>query len=221
MAETTLRRRLFEEAQVNGGSWHQAGNLPARVVDFMWNALDLHFPGGPNLTVETGCGLSTILLGSRSRKHICFTLGEGDDSLVRVRGSSLFRSEATHFVLGPSQATLHDLRTHIQNAGAASGQTIDFALIDGAHAYPFPELDYWHIYPHLSHWGLLAIDDVHIPTIKRLYEFLREDAMYDFYALVENTAFFVRNAKPTFDPYGDGWDLQGFNRKALGWEPLA
>lgn len=216
MNDHPLRKQIFEAAQGRGESWHQAGNLPARVLDFMWNALDLHFPGGPNLTIETGCGLSTILLNARSRQHISFTLGETDDSLERVRGSALFDGANTKFVLGPSQGTLHDFRGRLAGLEIDPTLNIDFALIDGAHAYPFPELDYWHIYPHLNSWGLLAVDDIQIPTIHRLYEFIRADDMFDFYAVVENTAFFVRNAHPTHDPYGDGWDRQGYNRKALG-----
>ncbi|MDQ1078021.1 class I SAM-dependent methyltransferase [Pseudoroseomonas cervicalis] len=217
MSEYPLRKKIFEAAQGLGESWHQAGNLPARVLDFIWNALDLQFPDGPRLTVETGCGLSTILLNARSRQHVSFTIGgDVDDSLGRVQASEMFDGANTKFVLGPSQATLHDFKGCLASQGIDPELRVDFALIDGAHAYPCPELDYWHIYPYLNSWGLLAVDDIHIPTIHRLYEFLRADDMFDFYAVVENTAFFVRNASPMHDPYLDYWDRQGFNRKALG-----
>ncbi|WP_424813122.1 class I SAM-dependent methyltransferase [Roseococcus sp. YIM B11640] len=194
-------------------SWHQAGNLPPRVVDFLWNAIDLHFPGGLNLSVETGCGLSTLMLDHKSQHHICFTIGENDNSLQSVKASGIFKGENTQFVLGPSQKTLHDLPDIIRDKTGDAGNKIDFALIDGAHAYPFVEMDYWHIYPYLNSWSLLAVDDIHIPTITRFYEFLREEDMFDFYGVIQNTALFVRNATEIFDPYGDGWERQGFNKR--------
>lgn len=209
-----LRRQLFKAAQ-GKESWHQAGNLPARVLDFMWNAIDALFSDGLQLSVETGCGLSTILFDANSKHHLCFTLGDNDNSLSVVKHSELFRGANTSFVLGPSQSTLHDFKSTLIKLEINPESKIDFALIDGPHAFPFPELDYWHIYPYLNHWGILAIDDIHIPTIRRLYEFLRSDTMFDFYAIVENTAFFVRNESETFSPFGDGWDRQEYNRQRL------
>ena len=83
---------------------------------------------------------------------------------------------------------------------------------DGPHGYPFPELEYYFFYPHLDEDALLVIDDIHIPTIFRLFSFLREEAMFDFLGVASTTAFFRRNSSPAFHPLGDGWWLQNYNK---------
>jgi hypothetical protein len=103
-------------------------------------------------------------------------------------------------------------------------QKLDLALIDGPHAFPFAELEYYYIYPHLRPNALLIVDDVHIPTLFNLYRFLREDRMFSFVRKVSNTAIFRRTESPTFDPLGDEWEQQEFNRRRFpvigGYERL-
>ncbi len=88
-------------------------------------------------------------------------------------------------------------------------------LLDGPHAYPFPDLEYYFLYPHLSAGALLIVDDIHIPTVHNLFKFLTADAMFDLEATARSTAIFRRTDSPLFDPYGDGWWLQRFNRRVL------
>src|SRR5262249_10283954 len=71
----------------------------------------------------------------------------------------------------------------------------------------------YYFYPHLDVGGLLVVDDIHIPTIFRLFSFLRDEEMFDFLGVSHTTAFFRRNAMPLFDPFGDGWWLQRYNMK--------
>jgi hypothetical protein len=68
-------------------------------------------------------------------------------------------------------------------------------------------------YPHLKTGGLLVIDDIHIPTIGRLADFLSEDSMFEKIEFIGSTAVFRRTDAPLFDPFGDGWWLQDFNRR--------
>lgn len=87
------------------------------------------------------------------------------------------------------------------------------AFIDGPHVYPFPDMEYFRIYPQLEENSLVIIDDIQIPTTHRLFEFLKEDDMFSLIDVVENTAFFERTNTPTFAPDEDGWWLQNFNKK--------
>ena len=91
-------------------------------------------------------------------------------------------------------------------------EPFQFVLLDGPHAYPFPELEYYRVYPHIQTGGLLIIDDIWIPTIYRLFEFLKEEPMFRLHKVIANTAFFIRTAAPTFDPLGDGWTEQPYNQ---------
>src|SRR5262249_44263832 len=74
---------------------------------------------------------------------------------------------------------------------------------------------YYYLYPHLAAGGLLIVDDIHIPTISNLFEFLTLDQMFDLKEIVETTAFFRRTNAPTFSPIGDGWQNQRYNQMAF------
>jgi len=85
-------------------------------------------------------------------------------------------------------------------------------LIDGPQWHPFPELEYYFFYPHLDEDALLIIDDIHIPTIFRLFSFLREEEMFDFLVCVHD-GFLSQNFSDSIQSVGDGWWLQNYNRK--------
>ncbi|MGI8745226.1 MAG: hypothetical protein ACR2NN_22165 [Bryobacteraceae bacterium] len=94
-------------------------------------------------------------------------------------------------------------------------ERLQAVLIDGQHAFPFPQLEYFYLYPRLEENGLLILDDIHIHTIQELYRFIRADEMFELTGVVERTAFFRRTAAPVFNPMGDGWSLQRYNRNRL------
>src|SRR4029453_15202589 len=86
-------------------------------------------------------------------------------------------------------------------------------FLRGPQGFPFPNMEYWKLYPHLEPGGLLIIDDIHIPTIRQMFEFLREDPMFTLLETVGKTAFFERTTAPTFSPVQDGWWLQDYNTR--------
>jgi hypothetical protein len=192
---------LVERISGLPSDWHMAGTLGAEVILAISETLRQRGLVG-RLSAETGCGKSTLLLSHLSARHYCFAVGAGDDSLERVRQSPLLRQEKVEFVVGPSQLTLPKYQLR---------ESLALALIDGAHGYPFPELDYYHLYPRVESGGILILDDIHIPTITHLYNVLREDPMWDHLLEVGTTAFFVRTDAPLFDPTADGWWLQPYN----------
>jgi len=106
------------------------------------------------------------------------------------------------FVLGPTQVTLprygFDARFQL-------------VVLDGPHAWPFPDLEYYYFYPRIETGGLLVVDDIQIRSIRRMFEILEADAMWRLDEVVGNTAFFRRTDAPTFCPTGDGWWEQGYN----------
>jgi hypothetical protein len=157
-------------------------------------------------SLETGTGKTTLLLSHLSERHRVHTRDDGGagDSLAQVRASPLLRSETVEFVVGPTQVTLR--AEPIQ-------EPLDLAFLDGPHGYPFPELEYYAIYPQLAQGALLVVDDVHIPTIANLFAFLREDRMFELLEVCGNCAFFTRTDAPTFDPLGDNWWTQAYNER--------
>jgi hypothetical protein len=199
----------------------RAGSLSARIVEYERSQLD-HRAGTVDADVlqaiedlasrplgwsmETGCGKTTILLSNLSDNHHVFAYddrAEERSSVAYYNECPIFRAEHTTLVPGPTQRTL---------AAFNFAQPVDLALLDGPHAYPFPELEYYWVYPHLRPGALLVVDDVHIPTIHRLFTFLAEDPMFKLACVVRTTAFFFRTSAPAFFPFGDGWEFQPFNR---------
>lgn len=156
-------------------------------------------------SVETGSGGSTLLFSHLSDHHTVFALDSGN-SITNVRQSQLLRPDVVTFVEGPTQVTLPRY---------PFVEKLQLVLIDGPHAYPFPDLEYYFLYPHLATGALLIIDDIHIRTVHNLFEFLRRDAMFRLDEVFRTTAFFTRTEAPTFDPFGDGWWLQNWNAKPL------
>jgi hypothetical protein len=192
--------KLFREIVALPRDWHGAGTLSAGallgILRYLEN-LDLAH------TVETGCGKSTLLLSHLSRDHKVFST-DGGNSLTRVKESSLLARGRVEFIEGPTQQTLPGYRFDFK---------IQFALLDGPHGYPFPELEYWHLYPHLDVGAVLVVDDCRIPTVGNMVSFLIADDMFDVLEIIDgNTAFFRRTDAPTFDPFGDRWFAQGYNR---------
>jgi predicted O-methyltransferase YrrM len=193
-----IRRKILEVQPV----LHGAGTVSAEAV-----AAIARHAGAREIrqSVETGCGATTLLLSHLSNHHTVFALDVGA-SVANVRRSPLLRAEAVRFVEGPSQRTLPQHRFT---------EKLQLALIDGPHAYPFPDLEYYLLYPHLEPGALLILDDIHIPTIHNLFQFLRFDAMFRLEEVVRTTAFFTRTEAPTFDPLGDNWRQQKYNRSTL------
>ena len=182
---------------------HRSGTLDAHVL----RAMEELAPKAMQWSMETGCGKSTILLSNLSDRHVVFAYDDrnhSNGSIDYYAKCPIFRAETTTLVAGATQLTLPRFEF---------SQPIDLALLDGAHGYPFPELEYYYVYPHLRAGAVLVVDDIHIPTIFRLYSFLIEDEMFELLHVERTTAFFRRTDAPTFSPLGDGWELQAYNQR--------
>jgi hypothetical protein len=185
--------------------WHTAGSLDVVVLRAI-----LKHVGNRQVShsLETGSGKSTLLFSHLSQDHVVFALelhGKWrNNSITGVRESPLFKSESVTFIEGPTQLTLprYEFKHQVQ-----------IALLDGPHGYPFPDLEYYYVYPQLEQDALLVVDDIHVPTIRNLFEFLQDDEMFRLVEIVENAAFFRRTSAPTFDPLMDGWWLQKYNKQ--------
>ena len=190
-----LERLVAELAKLTP-DWHAHGLFSQRAT----SALVRHAKPNVQHSLETGAGRSTILLSHISPQHTVFTVA--DDSLAATLESPLLRRESLTVVEGPTQTTLPQHKFEHE---------IDLALLDGPHAYPFPDLEYFYVYPHLSTGALLVLDDVHIPTVNNLFRFVREDVMFEPVDVVGTTAFLRRTSAPSFPTGQDGWETQRYN----------
>ena len=186
-----------------GPGLHSAGTFSPRTFDAVAQAAHNR---SIRHSAETGSGASTLLFSHLSGHHIVFASDGGSGSVTNVRRSPLLRPNVVTFVEGPTQTTLP---RHLFT------DKLQLVLIDGPHGYPFPDLEYYYLYPHLEAGALLILDDIHIPTVHKLFKFLRRDAMFKLDQVVQTTAFFTRTDAPTFDPLGDGWWQQNYNSRPL------
>ena|ERR1017187_5473364 len=197
-----LDRNTLSQVLKASRSLHGSGSMSPAALLTIAKHLE---PRNPRYTVETGTGASTLIFSQISRDHTVFTVNT-DGSMNALLASPLLRRDTTKFVEGPTQKTLP---LH------AFGSKLQAVLLDGPHAYPFPDLEYFYLYPHIEENGLLIIDDIHIPSIYNLFRFLCKEEMFRLLEVSGKTAFFARTASPVFDPWSDGWWLQEFNRRVL------
>jgi hypothetical protein len=86
-------------------------------------------------------------------------------------------------------------------------------LIDGPHGFPFPQLEYYYLYPHMRAGSLLILDDLQIPHLHDMFKLLACDEMWSLIDIpLGQTAIFRRTCTPMLNPIGDDWWLQAYNR---------
>ena len=192
---------LIGKIQALPNHWHGVGSVSPNVL----RAIARHAQriGRIFNSVETGSGKTTLLFSHLSAQHLVFAIDEGD-SISKVRTSPLFNAQNVTFIEGLTQVTLPKYSFE---------RKVQIALIDGPHGYPFPDLEYFYLYPVLESGGLLLIDDIKIPTIRRMFEIIKADDMFELLELVDsNTAFFRRTEAPSVSLTSSSWWQQGYNR---------
>jgi len=173
---------VMDELRPLPGYWHEAGTLSIGVLEAIVHYLGMMSWPIAN-SMETGCGKSTVVLSHISANHKVFTLTKADNSFATAMGFPYTRQEVLEVIEGPTQLTLPAYKF---------SHNLQFALIDGPHGYPFPDIEYYHIYPHLAEGALLVIDDIHIPNIKNMFDFLCSEEMFILVEVVNTTAIFRR-----------------------------
>jgi predicted O-methyltransferase YrrM len=199
-----LDDQLIDRLASEAGLFHVGDGgspLPRGLTKEPLNAL-IQSVGPGAITLETGCGGSTVVFAAAGADHTVVTPNEGEAERVRefcrTHGVSL---ERVDFRIGSSDRLLVDWST-----------PLDLLLIDGAHRFPFPFIDWHYAASHLKVGGRLFVDDVAIPTVHMLYEFLCSE---DEWALVDipgdKLAVFEKKAEPADDLVSD-WELQRYNQ---------
>ena len=164
-----------------------------------WKALDwLEQRLEPSLdTLETGAGMSTIVFAAAGTTHEAVTPDETEPQRIRAECERRDISTArVSFRIGPSDAVLPTLPE----------RPLDLVLIDGAHGFPYPILDWWHLAPRLRVGGELLVDDCYMPPVAALVDFLRADDRWEVAAAPGRRTIVMRklaDAPPGFDWQGE------------------
>lgn len=160
-------------------------------------------------TLETGCGRSTVMFAASGTNHWCVTPAKGETE--RVAGFCQEQNISTnrvHFLIGDSQDILPKLDSSLR---------LHLVFIDGGHFFPIPCFDWYYAGDHLIPEGLLVVDDVRIPTVRILFDFLQADENWELIRLVGDTAFFrkLKHRRNLHD-----WLEQNYNRGYPDWSFL-
>jgi predicted O-methyltransferase YrrM len=119
------------------------------------------------LTLETGAGLSTIVILRRGvARHISVTPYAAEFGAIREYCPSV------GIDLKPLVAVVAGSAEYLPSASLPA---LDLVLIDGAHAFPTPFLDWYYTVEALKVGGLVVVDDLQLATGRILADFMRAD----------------------------------------------
>jgi predicted O-methyltransferase YrrM len=127
---------------------------------------------GPGaVTLETGTGLSTIVILRRGvARHISVTPYAAEFEAVRAYCASAGI---------PTGAWQPVTASSLDWLPSATLPALDLVLIDGAHAFPAPFVDWCYTAGSLRVGGLVVVDDLQLVTARILADFLRADERWD------------------------------------------
>lgn len=139
------------------GQFYSMG-LPEKVLRFIEQQID-----ESSNTLETGCGLSTVMFALSRAHHICINPAKHEIEGIRdyCYQNNIPTSQIT-FYNDVSEAVLPRLEC----------EPVDLVLIDGRHGFPAPFIDFYYSAAKLKVGGLLVIDDTWLWTGNVLKQYL-------------------------------------------------
>lgn len=147
--------------------------VPLEIGEQVMRVIDAHVDAGSR-TLETGAGLSTVLFALKGCEHTCVVPWGAE--IERIRGwchESGISTERVTFHRERSEAVLPRL----------GDEPLDLVLIDGAHGFPSPFIDWYYAGRRLRSGGILIVDDTQLWTGRVLKSFLEAEPGW---GLVEN-----------------------------------
>jgi hypothetical protein len=144
-------------------------------------------------TLETGAGASTIVFASRGAEHEAVTPDPTEEERIRgaCRDRRIDDSRLT-FRIGRSQDVLPDLPQ----------RQLDLVLVDGAHGFPYPVLDWWHLAPRLKVGGWMLLDDAYLPGVSAVVDFVRSSDGWELEEPVSFRTALIRKLSDDAPPAG-------------------
>ena len=163
-----------------------------------WPALDwLEREVRPGMsTLETGAGASTLAFAAGGGAHVAITPDPGEEERIRAQAARMEIDTArVRFEIGPSHEVLPRL----------DPGPLDLVLIDGAHGFPYPILDWWLVAPHVKVGGRILVDDAYMPPVTALVDALRAQPAWKVEGSVGYRTAIVRKVGDELP----GWDWNG------------
>ena len=198
--KTTLERLIADRPSFHTQSSDGASVSWAVCPDVLRFIYENVTPGAT--TLETGSGHTTVAFALAGADHTAVTPSEDESNKILEYLGKVGAELTVQFVIESSDSALPRHET--------IPKELDFALIDGAHAFPLPLVDFHYTEQRLKIGGIMGVDDIFMPSVRILYDFLRGEDDWELVRQIEDTAFFRRLAKR--DTSEDLWASQNINK---------
>ncbi len=165
-----IRGQLTQKIRAAPPSLHGAGDA---YFGLAWSALEwLERTVQPGMTtLETGSGASSIVFAASGASHTVISPAPGEHDRIRAwcdeHGIS---TDDVTFVAASSDEALTD---------GWRPRPLDLALLDGAHLFPFPALDWFFTARQLKVGGRIVLDDAYLPSVNMVVRFLRSSPSWE------------------------------------------
>jgi predicted O-methyltransferase YrrM len=160
-------------------------------------------------TLETGAGASTMIFAAAEAKHHAVTPVADEERRIReacaVRG--IDDSHVT-FHVGASQDVLPTL----------DPTPLDLVLLDGAHGFPYPVLDWWYLSRRLKPGARMLLDDAYLPAVATIVDYVRAADMWELEEPVSFRTACIRKVRDG-DPPSDADARAAHGRMSFSYLP--
>jgi Methyltransferase domain len=198
---TTAALNIVERVLDDKPSFHLSG--AAR-----WDALPetlgaiARFAQPGDTTLEVGVGVSTVVFAACGANHTAVSCDPAEHERVREYCRQIGIDDSRlHFVAGMSDDVLPALLTR--------DRTLDVALVDGAHSFPLPVVDWHYVTRALKVGGRLLLDDIPVPAVGQVFRHMKLESGWRLDGIFDDrAAAFTLIALPDKD---DDWIRQPFN----------
>lgn len=186
---------LQEKPQFHAWATGNSLMVPSEALKYIFNNVSSDMN-----TLEIGAGHTTVILAIAGSNHVCINPSEDETKLIIDYCSKMS--------VGNKLAFIHESSDRALTNSKSIPTELDFIFIDGAHRFPFPYIDFHYTESKLKPGGILGLDDIDIPSVKILHDFLCEEDEWQKTAQFSKTAFFK---KMSHSKLVDDWQGQKFN----------
>jgi predicted O-methyltransferase YrrM len=158
-----------------------------------------------NKTLETGSGISTLVFALKGTDHIAITPNAAEAAAIeKYAGINHVPLDRVKFVIEPSDRYLPGCEL----------KDLDLVLIDGKHAFPWPIIDWFYTADRLKQGGILVLDDLQMPSVSILKDFLAEDPRWRLVRSFGKRTLAVKKAAASV--HDVAWHMQPYVTRRYG-----
>jgi hypothetical protein len=198
---TDLEPNIVQRLLTDRPSFHQGGSAHWASLPDTLHAIRAAVKPG-DVTIETGVGASTVVFMAAGASHTAISPDPQEHELVREYCWQIgLDDRRLSFIADFSEDVLPRLLSR--------ERTLDVAFIDGAHSFPFPEVDWCYITRSLKPGAKLILDDINIPSVEPVFRHMVLEPNWRLDGVLDNRgAAFTFLEAPRAD---DFWPAQRMN----------